>query len=54
MLLFGMKHQWYLKKALEIVYKTLQDVCFNNLKFGGKLVILGGDFRQIATVVKSG
>ena len=42
------------KKALEIVDKTLQDVCINNLKFGGKLVILSGDLRQIAPVVKSG
>ena len=43
------------KKALEIVDKTLQDkTCFCKLPFGGKLLILGGDFRQIAPVIKSG
>ena len=42
------------KKALEIVDRTLQDLCFNKLPFGGKLLILGGDFRQIAPVIKSG
>ena len=42
------------KKALEIVDKTLQDVCYNNEPFGGKLIILGGDFRQILPVVKHG
>ena len=42
------------KKALEIVDKTLQDVSYNNEPFGGKLIILGGDFRQILPVVKHG
>ena len=42
------------RKALEIVDKTLQDVCNNNLPFGGKLLVLGGDFRQILPVVKNG
>ena len=36
------------KKALEIVDKTLRDCCnIENLPFAGKLMILGGDFRQI-------
>ena len=42
------------KKGLEIANRTLQDICFNNLPFGGKLLILGGDFRQILPVVKGG
>jgi len=41
------------KKALEIVNKTLQDICRNNAPFGGKLIILGGDFRQILPVIKN-
>ena len=41
------------KKALEIVNNTLQDFCSNKIPFGGKLIILGGDFRQILPVVKN-
>ena len=41
------------KKVLEIVNNTLQDVCSNKVPFGGKLIILGGDFRQILPVVKN-
>ena len=33
------------KKALEIVDQTLRDICFNDIPFGGKLIILD-DFRQ--------
>ena len=39
------------KKALEIADKTLRDVCATDYPFGGKLIILGGDFRQILPVV---
>ncbi|MBJ4683792.1 hypothetical protein JGE71_25440, partial [Salmonella enterica subsp. enterica serovar Typhimurium] len=42
------------KKALEIVNNTLQDVCNNKLPFGGKIILLRGDFRQILLVVKNG
>ena len=42
------------KKALEIIDKTLKDVCMNELPFAGKLIILGGDFRQILPVMKNG
>lgn len=42
------------KKALEIVNRTLQDICNNKLPFGGKLILLGGDFRQIPPVMKHG
>lgn len=40
------------KKALEIIDNTLQDLCDNTNPFGGKLIILGGDFRQILPVIK--
>lgn len=42
------------KKALEIIDKTLRDLCNNNIPFGNKLLILGGDFRQILPVQKRG
>jgi hypothetical protein len=42
------------KKALDIVNKTLQDVCKSELPFAGKLIILGGDFCQILPVIKHG
>ncbi|KYQ52386.1 ATP-dependent DNA helicase PIF1, partial [Trachymyrmex zeteki] len=33
--------------ALEIMDRTLRDITDNNLPFGGKIIILGGDFRQL-------
>ncbi|XP_029657951.1 ATP-dependent DNA helicase PIF2-like [Octopus sinensis] len=39
----------YLFEALK---RTLKDVMNNDLIFGGKLIILGGDFRQILLVVR--
>ena len=43
------------KKVLEIVDATLRDLCKeDNKPFAGKIVILGGDFRQILPVVKNG
>lgn len=39
------------KKALEIIDNTLQDLCNNTLPFGNKLIVLGGDFRQILPVI---
>ena len=41
------------KKALEIVNNTLQDLCSNKIPFGGKLIILGENFRQILPIVKN-
>lgn len=42
------------KKALEIIDRTLRDLCINDIPFGDKLIILGGDFRQILPVMKLG
>ncbi|XP_036146017.1 ATP-dependent DNA helicase PIF1-like [Monomorium pharaonis] len=36
--------------ALEVMDHLLQDLMQNNLKFGDKIVILGGDFRQLLPV----
>ncbi|KAG8235454.1 hypothetical protein J437_LFUL011365 [Ladona fulva] len=40
------------KHSLETLERTLRDICQNELLFGGKLILLAGDFRQIAPVVK--
>ena len=37
--------------ALEIMDRTLKDIMSNNLLFGGKIVILGGDFRQLLPIL---
>lgn len=42
------------KNALETANDVLQDIMQNNLLFGGKIVILGGDFRQVLPIVKRG
>ncbi|XP_029172378.1 uncharacterized protein LOC114941527 [Nylanderia fulva] len=38
--------------VLEIMDRTLRDIMQNDLHFGGKIVLLGGDFRQLLPVVK--
>ena len=38
--------------ALEVIDRTLKDIMKNNLPFGGKIMILGGDFRQLLPVKK--
>jgi len=40
--------------AFEAVHRHLQDICDNQDAFGGKLVLLGGDFRQILPVITHG
>ncbi|XP_055387806.1 ATP-dependent DNA helicase pif1-like [Condylostylus longicornis] len=40
--------------ALEIVNLVFQDLIDYKLPFGGKVVILGGDFRQVLPVVRKG
>ena len=39
---------------LEALNRTLQDIMKNDAVFGGKLLILAGDFRQILPVVRRG
>ena len=43
-----MSHRW----VIETVDHTLRDQ--KNMSFGGKLIVLGGDFRQILPVVTKG
>lgn len=38
------------KHAIEVIDRTLRDIMGNNLLFGGKSFVLGGDFRQLLPV----
>jgi len=38
--------------ALEVMNCLLQDLMHNDIPFGGKIVIFGGDFRQLLPVKK--
>ena len=40
--------------ALEIMDRLLQEIMQNNLPFGGKIVVFGGDFRQLLLVLQGG
>ncbi|GAA0171897.1 hypothetical protein LIER_25830 [Lithospermum erythrorhizon] len=40
--------------AIEALDKFLQDLCKNTAVFEGKLVVFGGDFRQVFPVVRGG
>ncbi|XP_073121727.1 ATP-dependent DNA helicase pfh1-like [Henckelia pumila] len=40
--------------AFESVNKNFQDIMENHLPFGGKIMVFGGDFRQVLQVVKLG
>jgi hypothetical protein len=40
------------KFAMEIIDRKLKELMGNNLPFGGKIMIIGGDFRQILPVQK--
>lgn len=42
------------KAALETVDQLFRDITNVNLPFGGKVVVLGGDFRQVLPVVDKG
>ena len=42
------------KHVAECVDRSLRDICSCDLPFGGKVMVLGGDFRQIPPVVKHG
>ncbi|XP_059636141.1 uncharacterized protein LOC132278363 [Cornus florida] len=37
--------------AIEAVDRTLQDLLGNNLSFGGKVMVFGGDFKQVLPVL---
>ena len=45
-----MVHRW----AFEAMDRSIRDVTGCDLPFGGKVIIMGGDFRQILPVVKKG
>jgi len=36
--------------VLKIMDRTLRDITNNNLPFGGKIIVLGGDFRQLLPI----
>ena len=40
------------KHALQAIDRMLRDICNSDLDFGGKCILLSGDFRQILPVVK--
>ena len=42
------------KKVLRYVDRLLRDVCSNDQPFGGKTVLLGGDWKQLPPVVEHG
>ena len=41
-------------QVAECVDRSLRDICSRDLPFGDKVMVLGGDFRQIPPVVKHG
>ena len=42
------------KHAFEAVDRLFRDLCKNNIIFGGKVIIVSGDFRQTLPVVEHG
>ncbi|KAJ0614373.1 putative DNA helicase [Helianthus annuus] len=42
------------RQAIEAVDRTLQDIIDVSLPFGGKIMVMGGDFRQVLPVIKRG
>ncbi|XP_021975028.1 uncharacterized protein LOC110870134 [Helianthus annuus] len=42
------------RQAIEPVYRTLQDTIGVSLPFGGKIMVMGGDFSQVLPVIKRG
>ena len=42
------------KHVAECVDRSLRDICSSGIPFGGKVVVFGGDFRQIPPVIKHG
>lgn len=42
------------RQGVEAVDRTMQDIIGVKLPFGGKIMVLGGDFRQVLPVVRHG
>ncbi|CAH1413425.1 unnamed protein product [Lactuca virosa] len=42
------------RQAVEAVDRTMQDITYEKLPFGGKIMVMGGDFRQVLPVVRRG
>ena len=42
------------KHAIEAIDRMFRDICNSNIPFAGKVILLGGDFRQTLPVVKRG
>lgn len=42
------------KNVLKYVDRFLRDVCSSDIPFGGKVVVLGGDWKQLTPVVVNG
>ena len=42
------------RQGIEAVDRTLQDIIGVKLPFGGKIMVMGGDFRQVLPVIKRG
>ena len=40
------------RHAAECIDRTLRDVCSCELPFGGRVIVFGGDFRQILPVIR--
>ena len=41
-------------EVFDAIDRLLRDLMSNDVPFGGKVIVLGGDFRQILPVVKKG
>lgn len=41
-------------KVLRFIDRLLRDLCNSDLPFGGKVLVLGGDWKQLAPVVETG
>ncbi|XP_076928047.1 uncharacterized protein LOC143602490 [Bidens hawaiensis] len=42
------------RQSIEAVDRKMQDITSISAPFGGKLIVMGGDFRQVLPVVKTG
>ena len=42
------------RQAVEAFDRTMQDITGVKLPFGGKIMVMGGDFRQVLPVVRRG